>query len=119
MNNQKTSQTPIVIVILVILFALVFTSCTTDKSKKYQYAEIYLNCENYSTTQNDPGNCLVIEGTTDGLRIQTGMVVSEKDTISLMKSLGWKKDSQTTKYIDVNGQSYKVDVFKFSRVLEQ
>ena len=118
MDKKNTSRNLIAIGLLLILLTLILSSCSSAGSKTYQHSEIHLNCENYSAVQNDPGNCMVIEGTTEGLRIQLGMIVTKDYVISLMESLGWKKDSQTTKYVDANGQSYKVDVYKFSRELE-
>ena len=60
------------------MFALLISGCAGTSSKTYQKAEIYLDCENYSTVENDPGNCRVIDGTTDGLRIRLGMIVTKR-----------------------------------------
>jgi hypothetical protein len=119
-NNMEHKNNKIKYMVILFVLSLVvslnLSGCTPEK-KQYHTAEIYLNCENYSTAQNDPGNCQVVPGTTSGLRIAEGMIVTKEYVNDLMSNLGWKLVSRTQKYVDVNGVSYRIDVLKFSRVL--
>ncbi|MBI9050057.1 MAG: hypothetical protein JEZ00_11595 [Anaerolineaceae bacterium] len=117
-RHTQLPKKTLLITILLILILLLSGCAAKDKNVAYQHADIYLNCENYSETENDPGNCMVISGTTDGLRIKIGMIVSKNYVTSLMKDLGWKKESQTSKYVDSSGSSFRVEVYKFSRELK-
>jgi hypothetical protein len=118
MRKEIHLKQTITLILLLTISIIFLTSCSNNEAKKYQHAEVYLNCENYSETQNDPGNCLVISGTTEGLRIRPGMVVTKKYVLELMSDLGWEKDGQSSKYADLNGFSYKVEIFQFERELE-
>jgi len=100
----------------VLLGILLLSGCAEEKTT-YRYAEIYLDCEAYSNAHNDPGNCQVITGTTSGLRIQEGMIVSKDYTHTLMEELGWSKVSQMQKYTDVNGTSYRIEVLSYKRAV--
>jgi hypothetical protein len=118
MKIHNIREKSLILIILISVFGFILSSCNSDSSKTYQDATIYLDCENYSAVENDPGNCRVISGTTDGLRIQLGLIVTKDYVEGLMSDLGWKKENHTNKYIDYNGQSFRVEVYKFSRVLE-
>jgi hypothetical protein len=113
-QNKKFSQLFIVLLLLLTLTGQVLAGCA-KKEISYRYAEIYLDCENYSIAQNDPGNCQAVSGTSSGLRVQDGMIVSKEYVAKIMSDLGWTKVSQTTKYKDVNGVSYRLDVFTYKR----
>ncbi len=102
--------------LLLAIGSMLLTGCA-EKKTTYRYAEVYLDCENYSIIQNDPGNCQVVPGTTSGLRIQEGMVVTKEYVGQIMDDLGWTKVSQTQKYTDVNGSSYRMEVIRFKRAI--
>jgi hypothetical protein len=100
--------------LLLTISGFLLTGCK-EKETTYRYAEVYLDCENYSNANNDPGNCQVITGTTSGLRVQEGMIVSKDYVDQIMDELGWSKVSRTQKFTDVNGASYRMEVLKFKR----
>jgi hypothetical protein len=118
MQHKRFHPLFLVFLLLIILGSLLLTGCA-DKKTTYHYAEVYLDCENYSNANNDPGNCQVITGTTSGLRIQEGMIVTKDYVEEIMEDLGWSKVSNTQKYTDVNGASYRLEVFKFKREVKK
>ena len=117
MELTKSTKKLITTCLLLTLSFGIFTSGCAKEEKKYRTAEVYLDCENYSVSQNDPGNCQVVPGTTSGLRVQEGMIVSEEYVEDIMKDLGWSKVNHTQKYTDVDGVSFRVEVYKYKRAI--
>jgi hypothetical protein len=117
MCHKSSTKIILSLILINLIFGMCIASCS-KKETKYHYAEIYLDCENYSNAQNDPGNCQVLSDTTSGLRVQEGMIVSEDYVKEIMDELGWIKISHTQKYKDVDGVAYRIDVYKYKRETE-
>lgn len=115
MKYHQTTTT-LIFILTTIIFSMLLTGCGQKKTN-YRFAEVYLDCENYSTSQNDPGNCQVVPGTTSGLRVQDGMVVTKEYVEEIMGDLGWTKVSHTQKYTDVDGVSFRIEVYKYKRAI--